>query len=318
MKINKKSLLVSILIAVILLLLYINSYRYDSQIFDFISSIKSNELDFWMLFITNLGNLITFLVINLMVLILLDYRTGKNVFEILLLSLLTNTLIKNIINRPRPESAILFLTDYSFPSAHMMVSTCFYGYLCYLMKKSDARKGFKLIFYISMILLILMIGFSRIYLNVHYLSDVLGGLLIGFLLLLVFILYTKNKHKLIDEQIRLDKSFKYAFEGIKTVVLYEKNMHIHVLVAFIVVVMGVFFNINKYEWFTCLILFGIVMSGEIFNTAIEKCVDYISLEKNKQAKIIKDMAAGAVLVNAIVAAIIGLIIFIPKIIMFLK
>ena len=298
-------------------LLLIYSYRYDEVVATFIKSIRTDYLDFIMLFITNMGNIITLLLITLFMLILIDYRTSKNVLELLVGGLLTNTLVKLLFKRPRPLS-LFYERGYSFPSGHMMLSVMFYGYLCYLMYHSKAKKGYKIIFYVITSTLILLIGASRIYINVHYVSDVMGGILFGYLMLLLFIIYTKKKRKIIDEQIRLDKSFGYAFDGIKTVALYEKNMHIHLLAVVCVVIMGLKFNITKYEWWTCLILFGLVISSEIFNTAIEKCVDYISLEKNKKAGVIKDMAAGAVLVNAIVAAIIGLWIFLPKIIVYFK
>ena len=73
-------------------------------------------------------------------------------------------------------------------------------------------------------------------------------------------------------------------------------------------------KISKIEWIICVILFALVISAELINTAIETIVDMITMEKNEKAKIAKDVAAGAVLVNAIGSTIIGLIIFIPKII----
>jgi diacylglycerol kinase (ATP) len=72
------------------------------------------------------------------------------------------------------------------------------------------------------------------------------------------------------------------------------------------------------EWIICIALFGLVISAEMFNTAIEYVVDIASPEKQEKAKHAKDIAAGAVLVNAIVSAIIGLQIFIPKIIIFFQ
>ena len=72
------------------------------------------------------------------------------------------------------------------------------------------------------------------------------------------------------------------------------------------------------EWIICIALFGLVISAEMFNTAIEYVVDIASPEKQEKAKRAKDIAAGAVLVNAIVSAIIGLQIFIPKIIIFFQ
>lgn len=113
---------------------------------------------------------------------------------------------------------------------------------------------------------------------------------------------------------KIIKSFKYAIEGILTGIKQERNMKIHITIMILVIIMGIILKINKIEWIICIILFGVVISLELINTAIENTIDLITLEKNSKAKIAKDTAAGAVLVSAISAAIIGLIIFIPKII----
>ena len=105
------------------------------------------------------------------------------------------------------------------------------------------------------------------------------------------------------------KSFKYAFEGIFTGIKKERNMKIHISIMILVIIL----KINKVEWIICITLFGLVISMELINTAIESTVDLITKEKNEQAKIAKDVAAGAVLISAIAAAIIGLMIFVPKI-----
>lgn len=110
------------------------------------------------------------------------------------------------------------------------------------------------------------------------------------------------------------KSFKYAFEGIFTGIKKERNMKIHISIMILVIIFGILLKINKVEWIICITLFGLVISMELINTAIENVVDLITKEKNEQAKIAKDVAAGAVLVSAIASAIIGLIIFVPKVI----
>ena len=81
----------------------------------------------------------------------------------------------------------------------------------------------------------------------------------------------------------------------------------------LVILAGFYFKISMAEWIICIILFGLVISLELVNTAIETTVDIAMPEKNEKAKIAKDVSAGAVLVAAIVSAIIGLMIFIPKI-----
>lgn len=113
---------------------------------------------------------------------------------------------------------------------------------------------------------------------------------------------------------KIINSFKYAFEGIITGLKEEKNMKIHILIMILVIIMGIILKISKIEWIICIILFGFVISLELINTAIENTVDLITKEINPKAKIIKDVAAGAVLISAISSIIIGLIIFMPKII----
>ena len=108
-------------------------------------------------------------------------------------------------------------------------------------------------------------------------------------------------------------SFKYAFQGILTSFKSERNMKVHFLIMFLVIILGLLYKISKVEWMICIILFSIVIAGELINTAIEITVDIAMPEKNEKAKKAKDVSAGAVLVLAIGAAIIGLIIFIPKI-----
>lgn len=112
---------------------------------------------------------------------------------------------------------------------------------------------------------------------------------------------------------KLLNSFKYAFAGIYSGIKTEQNMKIHVIIMILVIIFGIILNISKSELIICIILFGLVISLELINTAIENTVDLITNEKNLKAKIAKDTAAGAVLVSAIASVIIGLIIFIPKI-----
>ena len=112
---------------------------------------------------------------------------------------------------------------------------------------------------------------------------------------------------------KIINSFKYAIEGVTTSLKKERNMKIHILIMCLVIVAGIVLDITKLEWCVCIILFGLVIGAELFNTAIETTVDMITSEKDEKAKIVKDVSAGAVLVIAISSAIVGLIIFVPKI-----
>ncbi len=116
----------------------------------------------------------------------------------------------------------------------------------------------------------------------------------------------------------LYKSFGYAFEGIFAGIRGERNMKIHCFAAVCVVVAGVLFHISVTEWCICLVLFGLILSLELVNPAIEAVVDLVTEDKKPLAKLAKDTAAGAVLIAAVMAAMAGLLIFVPKLISFLK
>lgn len=92
----------------------------------------------------------------------------------------------------------------------------------------------------------------------------------------------------------------------------ERNMRIHLTFTVLVIIFGWILRISITEWLLCLLCFGLVFTAEMVNTAIENVVDLVSPQQNKLAGKAKDIAAGAVLVSAIISACVGLIIFIPK------
>ena len=109
------------------------------------------------------------------------------------------------------------------------------------------------------------------------------------------------------------KSFVYAGRGIRAVFVSEANMKIHLIVMLLVIVFGFVFQLSAIEWIACVLCFGLVVGMEMMNTAIENVVDLASLEKHPLAAKAKDIAAGAVLVCAIISVVVGIIIFLPKI-----
>lgn len=117
---------------------------------------------------------------------------------------------------------------------------------------------------------------------------------------------------------RLRKSFGYAFKGIDDVIKNEPNMKIHVVVAILVVIMAFILKVSIIEWIILVLLIGAVLAAETINTTIEGLVDMYTKEYDEKAKVVKDTAAGTVLILAITSAIIGLIIFVPKIIYLLE
>ena len=110
---------------------------------------------------------------------------------------------------------------------------------------------------------------------------------------------------------KLFKSFYYAFQGIRTALL-QQNMKVHVVCAIAVIIAGFVTGLSPIEWSILVIVISLVISLEMINTAIEAIVDLASPTIHPLAKIAKDVAAGSVLVFAIVSVIIGGLIFIPK------
>ena len=113
---------------------------------------------------------------------------------------------------------------------------------------------------------------------------------------------------------RFIKSFGYSIDGLKYAYKYEQSMTIHFTMVIFVIAAGFFLKISLFEWLICFMLMGLVMATELINTSIEAVVDLTCPEIHPLAKIAKDTASAAVFVFSVVAAISGLIIFIPKII----
>lgn len=144
--------------------------------------------------ITNFGGAVFLIIITVLLFITIKNRKiGASIFANLVIITALNQLIKVILQRPRPdEFRIVEASGYSFPSGHSMVSMAFYGYLIYLIYKYVKNKYIKFVSIILLSILICLIGISRIYLGVHYTSDVLGGFLISISYL---VLYTSAINK---------------------------------------------------------------------------------------------------------------------------
>ena len=297
-----------------------------------ILNLRSEPLTVIMKVITNLSSAYILIAITIGTLIFIkNKKVGLCVASNLIITTLLNQLLKYIVQRPRPDGYRLIAeSGYSFPSGHSMVSMAFYGLIIYLIWKMVKNKKIKYISCGILGLLIPMIGFSRIYLGVHYASDVIGGFAISIVYLLLFTNIArsvlqlekeknypmKNKRKMVElrkKRKKLRNSFKYAFEGIEEAWKTEQNLKIHFVIMALVIIAGFIFKISVMEWIVCLLLFAIVISLELINTAIETTVDIAMPEINEKAKYAKDIAAGAVLFSAIISVIIGLIIFLPKI-----
>jgi diacylglycerol kinase len=109
------------------------------------------------------------------------------------------------------------------------------------------------------------------------------------------------------------KSFSYAFKGIATLFTSQPNARIHGVVLTFVVLAGFYFKIEKMEWLVITLVAALVLSAEAMNTAVEFVVDLVSPDYHPLAGKAKDVGAAAVLLAAFGAIIVGLIIFLPKI-----
>ncbi len=107
------------------------------------------------------------------------------------------------------------------------------------------------------------------------------------------------------------RSFGYAWKGIRSCVGKEQNLSFHLITTVCVVTAGWCFCITRGEWIAIVLCIGMVIAAELFNSAIERLVDLVSPQRHPMAGLVKDIAAGAVLVCALAAIVVGLIIFIP-------
>ena len=116
---------------------------------------------------------------------------------------------------------------------------------------------------------------------------------------------------------RLIRSFRYAIRGIAMMLALQANARIHACAAVAAVALGIFFKIERWEWCAVAGAIGLVFGAEGLNTAVEALTDLVSPNEHPLAGRAKDMAAGAVLCAAIAAAVLGAIVFLPRLWSFL-
>ena len=109
-------------------------------------------------------------------------------------------------------------------------------------------------------------------------------------------------------------SFSYPIKGLKYAYRNEQNLAVDVGVSLLVLIAGFIFQLEHYEWIIIVLTIAVVIAGELINTAIEAVVDLVTEEYHPLAKVAKDTSAAAVFVLAIMAAVVGIIIFLPKLI----
>ena len=109
------------------------------------------------------------------------------------------------------------------------------------------------------------------------------------------------------------RSFRYAFQGVQELFMNHPNAQIHLAFTIVALVLSVSLDISQYEWLAIIIVIGMVLSAEAINSAIEILLDHLNPGFHPAVGKVKDLAAGAVLLTAISAALIGILIFLPKI-----
>ena len=195
---NKKLLLscffFMLFLIIMLLVVLGKTTGFDQAIYQAIISCREDFFDFYFITITKLANTVT--IIFIVLLFVLLFRNKDSLFLVVssVDCLLLNTIFKYIVRRSRPmELRLISQGGYSFPSGHTVMAVCFYGYFLYLALTKIKNKVFRYCVSFLLILVILSIGVSRIYVGVHFASDVLGGYCLGFSYLLLLI-YVKEKY----------------------------------------------------------------------------------------------------------------------------
>lgn len=175
----------------------LNILEMDGTVSHFVKNhIVMDNLTLFMKIVTNFGDVICF---GLILFITLIFFRGKGYFSSMSLNLLCtylfSVIFKNIFMRERPAFSLIEKpSDYSFPSGHTMCSVAFYGFIIYLVSKYVKNSFLKWFLIIFCVLLIIIVSFSRIYLSVHYFSDVIGGAILGLVCLLMFVNYVKIRN----------------------------------------------------------------------------------------------------------------------------
>lgn len=184
-------MLLILFIILIILIKTNNTLNFDMAVYKFIATnIISEKITPVVKVITNLGGVLYFIFIAIGSLIIVKNRKiGLAVSLSIGLSALVNFILKNIIQRTRPleEFRLIKESGFSFPSGHSITSMVFYGFLIYLVSEFVKNKKVKYVLTILFSILIVLIGLSRVYLGVHYITDVLGGFTLGLIFLILYI-----------------------------------------------------------------------------------------------------------------------------------
>ena len=193
-----KKIIVSIFMGLFLLLMFLVIFDkisfLDNWFYNLLMSFRCEFLDNYFTGVTRFGDVGMVMFILLLFLIIFKDRRGIFLNISAIASVGINYVLKLIIRRDRPNGLRLVKQGgFSFPSGHTMISVCVYGYLLYIVKSSVKNKFLRYFLSILLVILILSIGISRVYVGVHYFSDVLAGYLLASVILILVIVYT-NKY----------------------------------------------------------------------------------------------------------------------------
>lgn len=182
--------IISFILFLVTVILITNDNKYFDNYIINLFKYKSDILTNIMKIITFLGSALSIILLTVLLIIVVKGKRNKILILInVIVTTLLNQLLKNVFQRGRPIDSIIEESGYSFPSGHSMVSMAFYGFLIYLVYKSNIKYKGLIIGLLSV--LIVLIGISRIYLGVHYPTDVIGGFTLSLSYLLLFIDITK-------------------------------------------------------------------------------------------------------------------------------
>jgi len=200
---NKRFVLLFICLAIFIVLLINvlneNIISFDNNIYKVISSLKSNFMTAFFKGITIFANEEPLILIAVVCLIgIKNKKIGASIAVNLVSSAFVNHLIKEIVQRPRPsmEFRMVEESSFSFPSGHAMTGATFYGLIIYFVFKNVKNKKVRNTICTVLSLLIFLIGMSRIYLGVHYASDVLAGFTFGIVYLVIYITFVLKLFKI--------------------------------------------------------------------------------------------------------------------------
>lgn len=193
-----KKIITSILFIIFLLILILvktnKTIELDHNIYKLVISMKSENITSILKAITNLGDTICIISIVLLCFIFFKNKIYPKIITInIIVTVLINQLLKHLIQRPRPN--FMHLVEergFSFPSGHSMAAFSFYGLFIYFIYISNMNKKIKIILISILSILIFIIGLSRVYLGVHYITDVIAGFIISLIELIIITGFIKK------------------------------------------------------------------------------------------------------------------------------